>query len=66
MTMVCPLRYIVAVVSVFVAVLVLIWGEYDKRKRKDGEIKSIWDLFTGKYLYDQWRKQAGQERIEAA
>ena len=30
--MVCPLRYVVAAVSILVALFVLLWSEYDRRK----------------------------------
>ena len=61
--MVCPLRYVVAAVSLVVALVVLFWNTAEMesgRKRllhggKDGNKGwRWWDLFTGRLLYELW------------
>ena len=59
--MVCPLRYIVAGVSILVAMLVLLWTNKESNKRcvraaskKKSNVSRFVDLFTGRYLLDKW------------
>lgn len=66
-TMVCPMRFVVVGVSAVLA-LVLAWSgwreEEDMDRREHEEKrgrnqpwnggKLVWDMFTGKYLYDMY------------
>ena len=71
--MVCPLRYIVAGVSILVALIVLLWTNNDSNKRtlraaaKVQQRKSFFikvvDMFTGRYLLDRWAEVRSGEGI---
>lgn len=66
--MVCPLRYIVAGVSIIVALLVLLytsWSpesivvvneEMQVKRKKKSFVQATVDFFTGRYLLDLWKE----------
>ena len=64
--MVCPLRYIVAGVSILVALIVLLYTNNDSNKRtlraaakvqqRKSFLNKFVDLFTGRYLLDRWNE----------
>ena len=80
--MVCPLRYVVAAVSLVVMLAALTWGnsstsvvsgsgDRDKTKRGKPQSWAQWvlDLFTGRYLYEAWatsRARSAAEVVPAA
>lgn len=75
--MVCPLRYIVAGVSILVAFAVLLWTSSTNNQLKDDRRKGMRtqakvqqrksalskfvDLFTGRYLMDKWQEFKSME-----
>jgi hypothetical protein len=68
----CPLRYLVLLLSAFVAMIVCVWSYYDKEEdefgavllnghgsseiEKESEKTRPVDFITGKYLCKQWKK----------
>ena len=66
--MVCPLRYVVAAVSLVVMLAALTWGSFgaggeeeraNSSRSGTKNTKKKWtqwvlDLFTGRYLYEMW------------
>jgi len=77
--MVCPLRYIVAGVSIFVAFAVLLYTssrnnadgskktsrEFSKAQSRRTVLQRFVDLFTGRYLMDRWAEFKAMETTKS-
>lgn len=77
--MVCPLRFVVVGISAVLALIIAWFGlvegnettrteeEENEGRRKDGNVaRLLWDMVTGRYLYDRCCEWKGRKQTRSA